>query len=358
MKIEQIDKNFAAKTMNDDREKDYYSIPDERFSLFGLSYSEKEGGFYRVPGDIAEKTSAGVSALARNTSGGRLCFSTNSEYLSISVTYEYLCKFAHMPLTGTSGFSLLEKTDRGYVFLAMLRPGIDDEKGYCANCALPGGKMHDYVLFFPLYNDVDSLVVALEKGSDVAPFNPYKAVLPVVYYGSSITQGGCASRPDNSYQALISKHTDVDFLNFGFSGNAKGEQIMAEFLSKIPASLFVMDYDHNAPDAEWLKRTHYNFYKKYRENNATTPILFVSRPDYKHAPDGEERLKIIKSTFKRAKKEGDEKVWFLNGKSFYDFKYGEDCEVDGTHPNNLGFYRMAEKLLKKLKEINPDIFGE
>ena len=51
-------------------------------------------------------------------------------------------------------------------------------------------------------------------------------------------------------------------------------------------------------------------------------------------------------------------MWFLNGKSFYDFKYGEDCEVDGTHPNNLGFYRMAEKLLKKLKEINSDIFVE
>lgn len=170
--------------------------------------------------------------------------------------------------------------------------------------------MHDYVLFFPLYNDVDSLVVALEKGSDVAPFNPYKQVLPVVYYGSSITQGGCASRPDNSYQALISKHTNVDFFNFGFSGNAKGEQIMAEFLSKIPASLFVMDYDHNAPDAAWLKRTHYNFYKKYRENNATTPILLVSRPDYKHAPDGEERLRIIKNTYKRAKKRATKKCGF------------------------------------------------
>lgn len=109
MKIEQIDVNFSAENIDDGREKDYYSIPDESFSLFGLNYSEKEGGFYRVPGDIAEKTNAGVEALARNTSGGRLCFSTNSEYLSITVAYEYLCKFAHMSLTGTSGFSLFEK---------------------------------------------------------------------------------------------------------------------------------------------------------------------------------------------------------------------------------------------------------
>lgn len=128
MKIEQIDVNFSAENIDDGREKDYYSIPDESFSLFGLNYSEKEGGFYRVPGDIAEKTNAGVEALARNTSGGRLCFSTNSEYLSITVAYEYLCKFAHMSLTGTSGFSLFEKTDYGYNFVASLHPGLDDEK--------------------------------------------------------------------------------------------------------------------------------------------------------------------------------------------------------------------------------------
>ena len=92
---------------------------------------------------------------------------------------------------------------------------------------------------------------------------------------------------------------------------------MAEYLSSIPASLFVMGYDHNAPDTEWLKRTHYNFYKKYRENNVSTPILFISRLDYKHTPDGEERLRIIKSTYKRAKKEGDEKVWLLSGEKLY-----------------------------------------
>ena len=122
LKIEQIDVNFSAENIDDGREKDYYSIPDGNFSLFGLNYSEKEGGFYRVPGDIAEKTNAGVEALARNTSGGRLCFSTNSEYLSITVAYEYLCKFAHMSLTGTSGFSLFEKTDYGYDFVARSKP--------------------------------------------------------------------------------------------------------------------------------------------------------------------------------------------------------------------------------------------
>lgn len=357
MKIEQIDVNFSAKNIDDGREKDYYSIPDESFSLFGLNYSEKEGGFYRVPGDIAEKTNAGVEALARNTSGGRLCFSTNSEYLSITVAYEYLCKFAHMSLTGTSGFSLFEKNDYGYNFVASLHPGLDDEKGFFADCALPGGKMHDYVLFFPLYNDVDSLVVALEKGSFVESFNPYKAVFPVVYYGSSITQGACASRPDNCYQAFASKWTNIDFLNFGFSGSAKGEEVMAEYLSSIPASLFVMDYDHNAPDTEWLKRTHYNFYKKYRENNVATPILFISRPDYKHTPDGEERLRIIKSTYKRAKKEGDEKVWLLSGEKLYGATDDENCSVDGCHPNDLGFYRIAKKVLKKIKEICPDYFA-
>lgn len=357
MKIEQIDKNFAAVRASDGREKDYYAVPDERFSLFGLRYSEKEGGFYRVPGDVAEKTSAGVAALARNTSGGRLCFSTNSDYFSIAVKYEYLCKFAHMPLTGSSGFTLLEKNSRGYDFVATFRPQPDDEKGFFAECNLPGGSKRDYVLYFPLYNDVDALTIGLQKGSDVTPFNPYKDVLPIVYYGSSITQGACASRPDNCYQALVCKHTDIDFFNFGFSGSAKGEEAMAEFLSSISASLFVLDYDHNAPDAEWLKRTHYNFYKIYRENNAATPILMISRPDYDRTPDGKERLEVIKSTFNRAKKEGDNNVWLLSGKSFYGSVDRENCTVDGIHPNDLGFYRIAKKMLKKIKEIRPDYFA-
>lgn len=132
---------------------------------------------------------------------------------------------------------------------------------------------------------------------------------------------------------------------------------MAEYLSSIPASLFVMDHDHNAPDTEWLKRTHYNFYRKYRENNVATPILFISRPDYKHTPDGEERLRIIKSTYKRAKKEGDEKVWLLSGEKLYGATDYENCSVDGCHPNDLGFYRIAKKVLKKIKEICPDYFA-
>lgn len=355
MKIEQVDANFAVKSVDSGRETDCYTIPHRCFSLFGLNYSLQDT-FYRMPYRIAQKVNDGVAALSHNTAGGRLCFSTNSHYLSISVTYEYLCKFSHMPLTGTSGFLLLEKTDKGYVFVASLHPGIDDEKGFQADCALPGGRMRDYIMYFPLYNDVTSLRVSLEKDSDVAPLNPYKDVLPIVYYGSSITQGGCASRPDNCYQAFIAKYTNVDYFNFGFSGSARGEENMSEFLAKIPASLFVIDYDHNAPDAEWLKRTHYNFYKKYRSINANIPILFISRPDCERADDGEERLKIIRKTFLAAKRDGDKNVWMLSGKSLYGTSDRENCAVDGCHPNDLGFYKAAKTILKKIRTIRPDIF--
>ena len=354
MKIEQIDANFAVKSVDNGSKKDYYRIPDDKFALFGLKYSD-EDGFYRVPKEVAEKTNPGVVSLRKNTSGGRLCFSTDSDYFSMTAKYGYLWDSSHIPLSGSSGFSLLEITDGDCRFVAELRPQHGEDKGFFAECRLGGGKMRDYALYFPLYTDVDDLVVGLKKDSAVIKFSPYKDVLPVVYYGSSITQGACASRPDNCYQAYVSKWTNVDYLNFGFSGSAKAEDAICDFLSGIPASVFVMDYDHNAPNAEYLKSTHYNFYKKYRLANPDTPILFISRPDYdSDKKDGEARLKVIKSTFLRAKREGDQNVSLLNGKLLFGKFDRENCFVDGIHPNDLGFYRMAKLVFRSIKNIRPD----
>lgn len=354
MDISKIDVNFKAQTAVIADGKATYAIPSEHFSLHGVIYDEQEKCFIRMPLETAQKVNEGVAYLTRQTAGGRLCFATDSKALEISVTYKALEMMPHMPLTGSSGFTLCEKTEEGERFIVNLMPYFGSKEGFTSSTPLVGEKMREYVLYFPLYNCVTSLSVTLEEKARVRKGKPYRDVLPILYYGSSITQGGCASRPDNAYQALICKKNEIDFINLGFSGSARGEETMVDYLASIDCSLFVCDYDHNAPSTEYLEKTHYPLYERYRKSNPHTPILFLTKPDYARAnlKDAEERIKIIQNTYKKAKKAGDKKVFFLSGKRFYGKENFENFAVDGCHPTDYGFARMAKQIYKKICKIN------
>ena len=358
MEIEKIDRNFAMREKIVTEEMTVYDIPSERFALYGVYFEEKANAFVRMDTEVAERVNAGVASLYTYTAGGRIKFATDSAVLRIAVAYDYLGAMPHMALVGSSGFSLFEETEDGERYVAKLAPTYQDAKGYVAETRLPAGKMREYTLYFPLYNEVRRLSIALEKGASVRPGKPYRNIAPILYYGSSITQGGCASRPDNCYQALICKRNNIDFINLGFSGSAKGEKEMVSYLGRIKCSLFVCDYDYNAPSAAHLKATHYPLYESFRKAQPETPILFLSAPDYQLIGEAEERVRIIRSTYERAKKQGDKNVYFLSGKSYYGKKNCWDFAVDGCHPTDYGFSAMAEKIYRKMITIDRKFGGE
>ena len=351
MTIEQIDKNFAKQEVEIKDGKATYHLPNENFSLFGLQYDKDNKRFTRLPDAVAKATSDNVRHLATKTAGGRLCFKTNSSFIELSATYPALCNMRHMPLTGSSGFSLFEDTPDGEKFVGLLNAYPADKQGFTAACALKGDVLRDYILYFPLYNDVYDLTITLDEQAKIQPFCPYQDKLPILYYGSSITQGGCASRPDNSYQAIICKKNRIDYINLGFSGSAKGEKAMADYLSQIPCSIFVCDYDHNAHSPEELQSTHYPLYETYRKANPKTPILFITRPDYRDPIVDEKYIKIVKATYEKAKAQGDDNVYFILGKTF--FEGGQVCDytVDNCHPTDRGFAAMADKIYPVIQEI-------
>ena len=358
MGIEKIDANFSLKEKIATDDAVVYDIPSEKFSLHGIFYDENNKTFMRMDGDVAKSVSENVYVLSKRLAGGRLRFATDSTFIRLAVTYEDFCLMSHMPLTGSSGFSLFEETENGEVFVKSIAPVSSEKKGFTQSVALAGGKMRQYTLYFPLYNEVLSLSLAFEKGSKVEKGKPYRDVAPILYYGSSITQGGCASRPDNSYQALICKRNHIDFINLGFSGNAKGEDEMVDYLATIDCSLFVCDYDHNAPTVEHLQNTHYRLYERYRAKRPTTPIIFITKPDYVDNEDCKMRQKIIRSTYLKAKRKGDNNVYFISGQSFYGKKNRWDFSVDGCHPTDYGFAVMADKIYKKMAQISDVFKGE
>ncbi len=349
MRIEEIDKNFAPAEIPKDVEMEYHNVRHAPFKIFGVfRENESDDYFTRVPEGVAKASgNVGVCNLRKHNAGGRVSFSTNSKYIAIRAKMHEITKKGDMSTESTAGFDLYEDNR----FRGIFYPPYDYSEGYAAACCYTTEKKRRFIVNMPLYSAVSELEIGIVKGSTLEEYEPYCDTLPIVYYGSSITQGAMASRPGNAYQAKISRELGIDFINLGFSGSARGEAEIAEYIASLPMSVFVMDYDYNAPTAEHLLQTHEKFYKIMREKNPTLPIVFVTAPDVWHQKYLLKKRAVVMQTYANAIAAGDENVHFIDGQSFYQYVDPDFCTVDGCHPNDLGFYHMAMGMLHLLKEI-------
>ena len=163
--------------------------------------------------------------------------------------------------------------------------------------------------------------------------------------------GGCASRPGNAYPAILSRRLNVDHVNLGFSGGGRGEEPIADYIASLPMRVFVMDYDHNAPNAAHLFATHEPMFRKIREKQPDLPVVMMTATTMpRFSDDRAKRREIIRSTYLHAKEAGDENVYFVDGGALLD-PYSDYATVDGAHPNDYGFVVIADALEKILSEI-------
>ena len=354
MKIEELDNNFKNEKIESGLDIVYYDIPNSKFALYGIYYEKTEGRFRRFPQTVAEGMidSKNALCLSLHTSGGRLRFGTNSNVITVRAQWKEMLRMAHMPFTGSAGFILCEEMGNKEKYIATINPDWYQNDGAYKEIKLNGNKIRNYILYFPLYNGVDNLEIGLEKGARITCGRKYMNHKPILYYGSSITQGGCASRPDNMYPALISKWHNMDYINLGVSGHAKAEESMIEYLKTIDCCVFVYDYDHNASDAEYLSKTHYRLYEEFRKTHESTPVIMISSPNSERIDKDGKRVEVIKQSYLKAKENGDKNVYFIDGKTLFGVKDRENCMVDGSHPNDLGFYRMAKVIDKTLRNNN------
>ena len=340
--ISKIDKNLEVKTTLEQDDVVFYDSKKAPFQIYGAYLGELDV-FKRMPSAVGESVSKGVNSLNYNTAGIRVRFTTDSDYVAIKCVLPTIRDMSHMPRTGSTGFDLYTVDNGTYTYVKTFVPPKDMVDGYESILYLEGKEERCFEINFPLYNRVDELYIGLREGSYVKEGQKYKHEKPVLYYGSSITQGGCASKPSNSYQGIISHDLDCDHINLGFSGSAKGEKEMVDYLCSIDASVFVCDYDYNAPNAEHLKETHLPIYKAYREKNPDTPIIFISGVNVSFGNvDKIKRRQIVLDTYNYAVEQGDKLVAFIDGHTMFGGRYGNVYTVDGAHPNDAGFLRMAE----------------
>lgn len=351
MGIEKIDKNFIVKSASG-IELEYHSPKNPPMVVEGLQWFEQDKEYTRIPKKLRENLNDGIKVLADHTSGGCVRFRTNSKIVAIKAKVADDSTMNHMTRVGSAGFDIYVNNE----FRCMAVSGDKSVNIDVVPCDPFEDCEKDITINFPLYNGVDELYIGLEIGSSLSAPTPHKIDKPVVFYGSSITQGGCASRPGNSYTTMIGRWLDVPVLNMGFSGNAKGEPEIAELLASLDMSCFVLDYDHNAPNPEHLQATHEPLFKTLRKAHPNLPIIMISRAIECDMPNTIKRREIIYNTYKNALENGDKNVYFLNGKEIYTDEDRDACTVDCCHPNDLGFYRMGKAICplveKALKNVN------
>lgn len=320
-----------------------------QMSIGGIEHpSENSNEYYRL--DVSKKSTypSSVQTLATNTSGVTVRFRTNASYITLNATMRNAkTTYQHFTDRGAFGFDVYVGTGTNRVYcgqsLMTSSTALKAEK-----VTLPGG-YQEVTINLPLYAGVTSLQIGFPTDAMIAPPTE-RTYGTICFYGSSITQGGCASRPGNSYSNIICRMLNADNMNLGFSGSAKGEQSVAQYIASADIAAFVMDYDHNNT-VDGLRDTHYAFYETVRAAHPDIPIIMVSRPVYleKQTSEQLERRAIIKNSYNQAVKNGDENVYFIDGNDFFPKEMPDLFTIDMTHPNDLGMYYMAKAIFAVLE---------
>ena len=354
--IAKLDKNFRAETLKNGEKVVYRNALLAPFELTGFPWrTGANDSLFRMPRSIAkQKVGRGVITLSHCSSGGAIRFATDSPLIVIRGFIKNGHDMAHMPRVGAAGLDLVQDCgtprERLHKPLFPTRAAVDGKEPFLMVTKLPGArKMRQFTVFLPLYSGIKSIEIGVAPDAAVAAPRPQKIKDPICFYGSSVTQGGCASRPANNYTTMLCRAVDAPQVNLGFSGNAKGEAAVARAIAGLKMSAFVMDYDYNAPSAAHLKKTHAAFFRIIREAQPELPIIIISGPRDRY-PDAEKRRDIVRATYEQAVAAGDRNVYFIDGLTFFDEVPRRFCTVDGSHPTDLGFYIMYQKILPVLKQ--------
>ena len=319
-------------------------------ALGGIDQPAENGGeYYRFDVTKKDKLSGANCGLAQCTAGVTARFITDAPDVVIDAKLRgAIVGMNHFCNRGVYGFDMLvgTGTDRRYsggnmqMFVGTPEAMKDTMR--------VGEGLKEVQVNFPLYGGVESVRFGFPADAKIAcpTKRAYKAI---AFYGSSITQGGCVGRPGNSYCNIVCRALDADCRNFGFSGSAMGEQVVAEYIGTRELSAFVMDYDYNSPSVEHLRETHRPFFETVRRLNPDLPIVIMTHVwTFEDRPEDFERVKIVKETYDAAIAAGDKNVYFIDGTDMFRGPMRDLCTVDALHPNDLGQLLMAREVYKTL----------
>lgn len=386
-------------------------IKEGKAVLIGQAEHSDQTYYYRLPIKLQNVVRKEVWDLGKNSAGIAIRFSTDAQ--CIGAKWELTNNFgmAHMAATGVKGMDLYvldtkrnigvskeeikESQNKGTASTAQkfkdafesLSNDIKNAKNKAvkylegkewkyAGTAFPNGKnsanifvrkmaegKREYMIYLPLYDGVESLEIGINKeakiyspSDDLVPkyrrVNGSKEDLPIVFYGTSVTQGGCATRPGMAYPSIIERATGVETINLGFSGNGRMDANMADFIATIPARAYVIDCLANCTYEQTRDSSEY-FITKIAKAHPEADIYMINNYCYpqqfilpQNNSDMEKENALWESIYKKLKKSGYKNLKYIDVSKWWIID-NEDT-VDGTHLTDMGFKHLAEAILRQM----------
>ena len=358
-------------------ELEYYDVRELGLPVIGKGFTDcirqndtvSDGYYTRLPASVQNSIRKAVWDLGQNSSGIAVRFRSDSK--CIGAKWKLLNNFsmAHMAATGIRGLDLYALgEDNEWHFAGTAQPNGKESRNVFIRKM--DGRMREYLMYLPLYDGVISLEIGIDStASLLMPENPDLLPLSaenpaegaILIYGTSVTQGGCATRPGMSFTSILGRWLHRQTINLGFSGNGRMDKIMADEIAKVPASVYVIDCLANC-DYDIVRDSTEYFIRTIAEANPQTPILMLSNYCYPYhwldaqfREDAAKENALWKEFCDKLRKEGYKNIKYIDLYSECNMKrsaIGPDHEgtVDGVHMTDLGFLRYAETLLPYLEK--------
>ena len=300
--------------------------------------------FDRLPAEAEKTVSQAVWNLSRDSAGMMVRFKTDAEVLHVHYKLvKAVLGMPHMPATGVSGVDLYARDETGkWRWVQVTRPAAQEIKTELIKGLAPG--MREYAAYLPLYNGVEFLQIGVPQGAHFEGLAPRQK--PVVFYGTSITHGACASRPGMVHTAILGRRFDLPVANLGFSGNGRMDLAVGAFLAKVDAAAYVIDCLPNMGPAA-VAQNCVPLVLQLRAAKPVTPILLVEDRRFTNdwitpakARFHDDNHAALRNAFETLQKQGVSNLYYIPG----DALYGTDSEgaTDASHANDLGFMRQAD----------------
>lgn len=323
----------------------------------GRGFTETEAFYDRLPARAKGVVRDAVWNLSRHSAGMQVRFRTDATEIHVdyAVTSANLA-MPHMPATGVSGLDLYAQDDDGrWKWVAVVAPKTQAVRQSIVSGIRPG--LRNYAVYLPLYNGTEFLKLGVPMGSKFEAVQP-RTEKPVVFYGTSITHGACASRPGMPHPAILGRRLNRPVINLGFSGNGRMETAVGQFLTEIDAAAFVIDCLPNM-NAEEVTANTQPLVRQIRAVHPETPVILVEDRSYSGSwlLDGQKSRNqtsraALQAQFRHLQDSGIGKLYWLDGESL--LGADRDDTTDGSHPSDLGFQRHAdamEPILRQALEI-------
>lgn len=326
------------------------------FPVYGKATENTLSRYERLPAAFESVSRKPLWNLGTNSAGLYIRFRSNSTSVHIRWTSRYCNDMNHMTRTGVRGLDLYAMHDGEWRFAGSARPG-KEQASDVAVVRNMDGEFREYMLYLSLYDGITSLEIGVDEGSvlEHSGLDSPASDRPVVAYGTSILQGGCASRPGMAHTAVLGRKIDREVINLGFSGNAFLDYEIAELMASVPdPALYILDYVPNA-SVEMIEEKAEKFFRIIRDAHPDVPVIFVEDPDFAHTVFDSVIRKEVRAKneaqrrlFEKLKKSGERHIYYVSSEGMI----GEDGEatVDGIHFTDLGSIRYVNHILPAVRK--------